>query len=170
MVAWHPSETEEAAGRELSNLELLAWRAMVVGTGRLVSKLDEQLQAEASLSLADYEILSYLSEAPGWHLRMTELAEGVVISRSGLTRRVDGLVRRELVKRYACESDRRGTYAQLTDAGFSVLKAAVPAHRAGVRRYFLDLLPDTSLPTMADAMVSLASSLGMWPVGAAAFR
>lgn len=156
--------------RELDPVELAAWRALVVGSGRLMRKLDEQLQAEASLNLADYEVLSYLSEVPGHRLRMAELAAGVVISRSGLTRRVDNLVRMGLVRRCACGSDRRGTYAELTEAGLKRLLAVVPVHRAGVRKYFLDKVQEGDLGAIGRAMGAIAAELGMWPVGEAAFR
>jgi DNA-binding MarR family transcriptional regulator len=126
---------------------------MVAVHARLISRLDGELQAEHGISLRDYEVLVQLSEADGSALRMTELAERLFVSPSGLTRRLDGMVRAGLVKRQACVNDRRGTLAVLSDAGWSVLENAAPTHVAAVRRYVFD-------PLDAPQIEQLAASLG----------
>ena len=127
---------------------------MVAVHARLISRLDGELQAEHGISLRDYEVLVQLSEADGSALRMTELAERLFVSPSGLTRRLDGMVREGLVNRQACVNDRRGTLAVLSDAGWSVLERAAPTHVAAVRRYVFD-------PLDAPQIEQLAASLGL---------
>jgi DNA-binding MarR family transcriptional regulator len=88
--------------------------------------------------LGEYEVLVHLSEAPGMALRMSELASRLLLSRSGLTRRVDGLVQAALVARESCDDDKRGAMAVLTPYGLGALKRAAPIHVRGVRRYLID--------------------------------
>ena len=145
--------------RDLTPSELGPWRAMMVGIGRLLHRLDEELVARTGMTLAEYEVLSYLSDSVEGRLRMAELAQGVVVSRSGLTRRVDGLVAAGLVRRSACSSDRRGTYAELTSEGWRRLEQAAPVHRSGVRRYFLDQVDADELCMVGDIFERVASSL-----------
>ncbi len=122
----------------LDGEELLAWRTFLQAGAGLLDRLDEDLRLHCGLSLADYEILAHLSEAPDRTLRMTTLASQVLVSRSGLTRRVDRLAAGGLVERRSCPSDRRGVLAVLTPAGEAALGAAAPVHLAGVRRRFLE--------------------------------
>ena len=94
-----------------------AWRALIdVSTG-VMATLDAELRAEHGLSLGEYEVLVHVSEAPGHSLRMTDLAAELRLSPSGITRRIDGLVRDGLVERRQCPSNRRGSNAVLTDEG-----------------------------------------------------
>jgi DNA-binding MarR family transcriptional regulator len=139
-------------GPWLSEAEQKAWRTMVSVHARLVSRLDAELLAAHDLSLRDYEVLVHLSEADGFALRMAELADLLVVSPSGLTRRLDGLVRDGLVRRQACLSDRRGTLAVLSAAGRAALEDAGPTHVAGVRRYVFD-------PLTRHQLMQLSSSL-----------
>jgi DNA-binding MarR family transcriptional regulator len=103
-------------------------------------RLDRELQESHGLSLGDYDVLVHLSEAAGRSLRMSELAERLLLSRSGLTRRVDGLVRAGWVERKACPEDGRGSLAVITEQGMHLLRAAAPTHVRGVRRYLIDPL------------------------------
>jgi DNA-binding MarR family transcriptional regulator len=105
---------------------------------RLRERLDRELRAGTALTLGEYEVLVHLSEAPGRALRMSELADRLLLSRSGLTRRVDGLVRAGLVARQPCDDDGRGALAALTSPGWDRLEQAAPVHVAGIRRYLLD--------------------------------
>jgi DNA-binding MarR family transcriptional regulator len=116
------------------------WRAWLRAHTRLVVRLDAELQAAHGLTFSDYEVLVNLSEAPDRSVRMAELAERLRLSPSGLTRRLDGLVREGMVVRRKCPSDRRGSLATLTEAGLARLEEAAPTHVAGVRRYFVDPL------------------------------
>ena len=106
-------------------------------------ELDAQMRAEHGLSVSAYEVLMFLADAPDHRLRMAEIADRVLLSRSGLTRLVDRLVALGLVRRNACADDGRGSYAELTHAGRDKLAAARATHLEGVRRFFLDrLTPD----------------------------
>src|SRR5436309_7378642 len=98
-----------------------AWRALIGATTGLLATLDNELQAAHGLSLGDYEVLVHLSEAPHRALRMSDLALRLHLSPSGITRRVDGLVRAGLVERRRCPTDGRGSNAVLTDEGMAVL-------------------------------------------------
>src|SRR5262245_28867615 len=131
----------------LTEPQQLAWRRLVTSTTALLAVLDNELQAEHGLSLGDYEVLAFLSEAPGRAIRMSELADRLHLSPSGITRRVDGLVRGGLVERQRCPSDRRGANAVLTALGAKTLKAAAPTHVRGVREYFIDRLGADDLGT-----------------------
>ncbi|MEV6068489.1 MarR family transcriptional regulator [Nocardia sp. NPDC052001] len=122
------------------------------GGQRLMADLNRQLQRDSALSFADYRILVKLSEAPGRSLRMSDLADGVLSSRSRLTHQIRRLEGQHMVRRTACEDDGRGVLAQLTDEGLRRLRLAAPGHVAAVRRYFIDLLTPQQLAAMAAAM------------------
>jgi DNA-binding MarR family transcriptional regulator len=116
---------------------------MLEAHSRITRALDAQMQAEHGLSVSSYEVLMFLAEAPGRRLRMSEIAVGVLLSRSGLTRLVDRLVELGYVTRCSAESDGRGLYAELTEAGLSKFVAAQATHRQGVRRFFLERITAT---------------------------
>lgn len=121
----------------LSEPELAAWRGLLRAHSRLVAILDEELESEHGLPLGSYEVLLSLAETDGGSLRMGDLADRLLLSRSGLTRLIDRLVARGLVERHNCADDRRGTYACLTAAGGELFEAARPTHLRGVREHFL---------------------------------
>ncbi|MCW2714887.1 MAG: regulatory protein MarR [Frankiales bacterium] len=108
------------------------WRTFLRAHATIVRRLESELLQEHDLPLASYDVLVQLSEAPDRRLRMTELADRVLLSRSGLTRLVDRLVREGLVMREAYAQDARGTLAVLTDAGLDRLRDAWPTHLRGV--------------------------------------
>jgi DNA-binding MarR family transcriptional regulator len=139
--------------------EQKAWRTLIHAHSRLLGRLDVELQACHGMSLPDYEVLVHLSEAPGQHLRMAELAERLSLSPSGLTRRLDGLVRDGLVERRTCPSDRRGSLAVLTSTGLGALEEAAPTHVEGVRRYLIDRLDRDQLLDLAAAFDSVGDAL-----------
>jgi DNA-binding MarR family transcriptional regulator len=136
----------------LNEAEMEAWRALIVATTGLLATLDNELQAEHGLSLGEYEVLVLLSEAPDHSMRMTDLALQMHLSPSGMTRRIDGLVKRELVERRQCPSDRRGYNAVLTAEGMRRLQMAAPTHVAGVRAHFIDRLTERQLAELASAL------------------
>jgi DNA-binding MarR family transcriptional regulator len=103
----------------------------------LTRELDAQLAREHKLPLSSYEVLLFLADAPDGRMRMAELAEGVLLSRSGLTRLVDRLEREGLLKRKPCESDARGFFAEITPKGRRLFDAARRTHLEGVRSLFL---------------------------------
>ena len=125
----------------LSAIEQTAWRTFLRANATLVRRLEGELVREHDLPLASYDVLVQLSEAPDGGLRMTELAERVLLSRSGLTRLVDRLVRDGLVQRRSCAEDARGTIAVLTPAGGERLRAAWPTHLRGVAEHISRLDP-----------------------------
>src|SRR5215210_6997234 len=106
----------------------------------LLATLDNELQSEHGLSLGDYEVLVFLSESPDRSLRMSDLAGRLHLSPSGITRRIDGLVRAGFVERRQCPTDRRGSNAVLTDDGLQALQRAAPTHVRGVRQHFVERL------------------------------
>ena len=109
--------------------------------------------AEHGLTLAEYEVLAIISDAGDDGLRMQELAETLHLSPSGVTRRVDGMVRQGLVVRRQCSDDRRGSYAMLTDDGWNRLREAAPTHVRGVRTHFVDRLSERQLANVAERVV-----------------
>jgi DNA-binding MarR family transcriptional regulator len=122
-----------------------AWRAFLRAHAQLVGDLERELQAEQGMALTDYDVLVQLSVADERRLRMSDLADRLLLSRSGVTRLVDRLVSVGLVERVTCESDRRGQWASLTDAGYQRLRAASPTHLRGVAKHFLDRLSGDDL-------------------------
>jgi len=149
--------------RWLSDTEQRSWRTLISVTTGVLATLDNELRAEHGLSLGEYEVLARLSEAPDHSLRMTDLAAGLSLSPSGITRRIDGLVRAGLVERRQCPSDRRGSNAVLTREGLRRLQAAAPSHVRGVRAHFIDQLTTQQLANLAAAL----SSVGIDRAGAA---
>ena len=120
--------------------EQRTWRAFLEASQLLFERLDRQLQRDAGLSHADYEILARLSEADGQRLRMSELASCTLFSRSRLSHAVARLERDGMVRRQSCPSDGRGTFAVLTPEGHDALACAAPAHVEEVRRQVFDHL------------------------------
>jgi DNA-binding MarR family transcriptional regulator len=136
----------------LSDSEMAAWRALLNTTTGLLATLDQELQAEHGLSLAEYEVLVIVSEHGEHGVRMQDLAAMVHLSPSGATRRIDGMVRRGFVIRGRCPTDRRGYNVALTDAGREQLEAAAPTHVRGVRAHFVDRLSERQLANIASAL------------------
>jgi DNA-binding MarR family transcriptional regulator len=138
--------------RWLNETELQAWRALISTSIGLIATLDNELQAAHGLSMGDYEVLVLLSEAPQQAMRMSDLAARLRLSPSGITRRIDGLVRSGLVERQQCPSDRRGSFGVLTEVGRRRLEEAAPTHVEGVRRHFIDRLTDRQLSHLIAAL------------------
>ncbi len=142
--------------RGLSEVELDAWRAFLRAHALVTRVLDAELMAECDLPLGSYEVLLRLNDAPDRRLRMTELADSVLLSRSGLTRLVDRLERDGLIRRQACASDARGTNAVITDEGRRRLREAAPVHLRGVREHVIGLLDEGEVATLADLLGRIA--------------
>src|SRR4051794_39178599 len=121
----------------LSPVELGAWRGLLRVHTALVKALDAELTAEHELPLSSYEVLITLESAPGHKRRMAELADSVLLSRSGMTRLVDRLEREQLLARDTCTADGRGCFAVLTPKGAELLARARPTHLEGGRERFL---------------------------------
>jgi DNA-binding MarR family transcriptional regulator len=140
----------------LSDEEQRTWRSFLGATRMLFEQLDRELQRDAGMTHADYEVLVRLSEAPGRSLRMGELAERTGSSRSRLSHAVAGLEADGWVRRDRCPTDGRGAVAVLTDEGAAVLRDAAPGHVRGVRRHLFDQLAPAqqrALRTISDAVL-----------------
>lgn len=127
---------------------LAAWSAFLRAHARVVRELERELQVEQRMALTDYDVLVQLANADDRRLRMSELADRLLLSRSGATRLVDRLVAQGLVERVMCDVDRRGQWASLTDAGYERLRQASPTHLRGVAEHFLDRLSADELAAM----------------------
>ncbi len=127
--------------------------------------LNRELQSEHGLSLAEYRILVMLSESPDGSLRMSDLADGVLSSRSRLTHQIRRMETEGMVERSQCVEDGRGVLAVVTDEGRRRLTAAAPTHVAGVRRYLVDLLTTSELKTVADVFTKVDTAVGQRAVG-----
>lgn len=127
---------------------LETWRSFLVAHAQIRRTLERELQAEQSLGLGEYEVLLLLARADKRQLRMNELADRLVLSRSGVTRLVDRLEAEALVERASCATDRRGSWATLTDAGHDRLRRASPTHLRGVGEHFLDRIPAAELEAL----------------------
>jgi DNA-binding MarR family transcriptional regulator len=134
----------------LNEEELAAWRGMLRAHAALTRELDAQLAREHKLPLSSYEVLLFLADAPDGRMRMAELAESVLLSRSGLTRLVDRLEREGLLKRKPCESDARGFFAEITPKGRRLFDAARRTHLEGVRSLFLSRFSRGELRALGD--------------------
>ncbi len=146
--------------RWLTADEQVAWRHFLRSTVLLTQRLDEGLERRNDLTGTDYEILVILSETPDHRLRMSDLADQVLVSRSRLTYRIDQLVRRGFVERQTCESDGRGLHASLTDAGLAAIRAAAPGHVDDVRRHLIDHIDPSLLPAFTELFRRVEQSIG----------
>lgn len=136
------------------------WRSFLRAHAHITRVLETELLAAQRLSLASYDVLVQLSEAPGRRLRMTELADAVLLSRSGVTRLVDRLERGGLVARARVDSDGRGVEAVLTQLGFDRLRAATGTHLSGVARHFVGRLEADELAGLGATCGRLAEANG----------
>jgi DNA-binding MarR family transcriptional regulator len=128
------------------------WRAYRDGTALLIDVLGRELDEDSGLSLAEYEVLVRLSEAPERTLRMSELAGELAHSRSRITHTVRRMEEVGLVERRPCVVDARGVNCTMTDAGWQRIVAAAPAHVASVRAHLIDVLTDEQLCALGSAM------------------
>jgi DNA-binding MarR family transcriptional regulator len=141
---------------EFAEVELAAWRGFLRAHAELVRELDAELEAAHGLPLSSYEVLARLAHASDRRLRMSTLADSVLLTSSGISRLVDRLARAGLVVRERCPSDARGLYAVLTERGLERWLAARATHRSGVRRRFLARFSDEELRVLAGFWQRLA--------------
>ncbi|GIH68329.1 MarR family winged helix-turn-helix transcriptional regulator [Sphaerimonospora thailandensis] len=144
--------------RWLSAQEQRAWRAHLAAHRLLFHQLDRELHEEG-LSLNDYEILVNLSESPDHRMRMSELADATIQSRSRLSHQISRMEAAGLVVRASCDDDRRGTFAVLTDLGWKTIQRAAPGHVAGVRRHLIDLLTPEQVTAIEEIFGPIADRL-----------
>jgi DNA-binding MarR family transcriptional regulator len=156
MTTQHPGRGAPLAA---SDPRLDTWRDFLHVHARLLRRMDEELQANHGLSMAEYDALLQLATAPGRRLRMSALADRVLLSRSGITRLVDRLVASGMAERSACSSDARGAEAVLTPAGLERLRAASRTHLDGVDSWFLGVIDEADRVAMQRALDNVAEHL-----------
>lgn len=138
--------------RWLSDDEKRAWHAFVAASALVDRRLDLQLKESVGISHQQYGILVQLSGTCDHEMRMTELAEALLNSKSGLTYQISQLEKAGLVRRRSCTSDVRAVYAVLTEAGQKLLEKAAPGHVALVRELIIDVLTDEQREAIADGL------------------
>ncbi|MEY9847242.1 DNA-binding MarR family transcriptional regulator [Streptacidiphilus sp. BW17] len=145
--------------RWLDDAEKAAWIAFLSATSLVGRKLEQQLKDDSGLSHTQYEVLVQLSALPDGSLRMTELADRLVTSKSGLTYQITQLERAGLVIRRSCPSDVRGVFAEITDQGREALRQAAPGHVAAVRSALIDVLTPEQQAHLATGLGEVARRL-----------
>jgi DNA-binding MarR family transcriptional regulator len=146
-----PADERRSAPRA-GDWQIAAWRSFLRAHAHVMRRLEQDLQANHKVSLATYDVLVQLVEAPEHRLRMSELADAVLLSRSGLTRLVDRMQREGLVERQPDPYDARGLFTVLTAAGLAALKDAAVVHLAGVDELVLSRLTEGELRGMYELM------------------
>jgi len=145
--------------------EMRAWRGFIDGSQRLMGVLNRELQSAHDMSLAEYRILVMLSESPDGSLRMSDLADGVLSSRSRLTHQIRRMETEGMVERSQCVEDGRGVLAVITDEGRRRLAEAAPTHLSGVRRYLIDLLSKPEMKVVGDVFEKVDVAIGDRAIG-----
>lgn len=147
---------KQMVDRYLRDEELTAWREFLRAHARLTRRMETDLVREQRLSLAAYDVLVQLAEAPQHRLRMTDLADALLLSRSGVTRLVGRLEQIGLVARCRAAGDGRGVVAELTDRGLDRLRTASATHVGGVSRHFAGQLDPVQLALLREICTTLA--------------
>ena len=150
--------TKPHATLTIRDPRLDAWRSFLRAHATLMRTLEAELSREQDLALTDYDVLVQLAVAPERRLRMSELADALLLSRSGATRLVDRLVAGGLLERVTCDTDRRGQWASLTAAGHKRLQRATPTHLRGVAEHFLDRIGPDDLAALERMLEPIAGS------------
>lgn len=143
------------AQARLEGAALEAWRSYLQSHASIVRGLDAELVVDHGVTTRDYEVLLYLAQAPDRHLPMSALAERTMLTRSGITRLVDGLVEAGLIERVSCPNDARVSYAQLTDAGYEKLRDAGCSHVRSIQRLFLEHFSQAEIEQLASLLSRL---------------
>jgi DNA-binding MarR family transcriptional regulator len=136
----------------IDEFHLAAWRAFLTAHATVIRNIEENLAHAQRVPLSSYDVLLTLSEAPERRLRMHEIAERVVLSRSGLTRLIDRLEKEGFLYRERCGEDRRGAYAVLSDTGIEALRLAWPVYAQGIQKNFASLLDDEEVRVLTKAL------------------
>ena len=144
--------------RWLTPAEESAWRKYIVASRRLLEALDDDLSANG-LTLSDYEILVHLSDAEDRRLRMSDLAEKTILSRSRLSHRIKYMEGKGWVERQKCASDKRGTWAVMTTKGWNSIVKAAPDHVESIRSRFIDQISKADQANIAAAFDKVEKSL-----------
>jgi DNA-binding MarR family transcriptional regulator len=137
---------------------ILAWSAFLRAHAAVVRRIEADLEAKTRLPLGWYDVLLELNAAPGRRMRMQELGEAAVLSRSRVSRIVDELVTAGLAERRPNPDDRRSSYAAITDEGRKVFRRAAPAYLAAVREHFVSGLTPEQVTAVRKAMEALLTT------------
>ena len=148
----------QAPPKWLTPSEMEAWRAYILTSRRLIEVLEQALNNH-DLSIADYEVLAQLSDAPGRRMRMSELADAALLSRSRLSHRMKVMEQAGLIRKEECPDDRRGAFAVMTEKGWGAIVAAAPDHVASVRRVFTDVLTSADQQVIARSFTIIQNLL-----------
>ena len=154
--------------RWLNETEQTAWRAYLEVMRLLPNHLEDRLHERHGLTLTDYQVLVEVSESDEHRLRMTELSHRTQLSKSRLSHQIGRMERAGLVVRTQCPQDRRGQWAELTEQGWQVLRAAAPEHVEDVRELFFDLLDEQQTEVLAGILRAVADKLGKSPASGCA--
>ena len=138
-----------ATSDRLEGAALDAWRSYLQSHASILRELDAELMAAHAMTSRDYEVLLYLAQAPDRRLAMSVLATNTMLTRSGITRLVDGLVNAGFIERVSCSRDARVSYARLTDAGYEKLRQAGCTHIASIQRLFLEHFNEDEINQLA---------------------
>ena len=157
MIVTEPTAPPLSAG----DSRLAPWRAFLLAHARVSRRLDEELRADHDLSLAEYDTLLTIAQTPKRRIRMGQLAEVVILSKSGVTRLIDRLVSDGLVERGVCLADARGAEAVLTDRGLDRLRSASSTHLRGISEHFLAALASSDLEVIERTMTAVSRQAGL---------
>ena len=149
--------SEQSTVERPADEDVAVWRSFLRAHAQLLRTMEAELGAAGEISLATYDVLVQLSEAPDHRLRMTELADRVLLSRSGLTRLIDRLEREGLVQRVPCPDDARGTHAAITELGVDRLRSASRVHLRGVADQFINRFDPRELARLGELLGRLTT-------------
>jgi DNA-binding MarR family transcriptional regulator len=147
-----------AKAKWLTHAEMLAWRGFIERSADLINIITKDLEPYG-LDGGDYQLLAMLSEAPGHKMKMCDLAQTLGLSRSGLTRRMDGVLKAKYVSRVGDQEDRRAVFAQITEKGLALIKKVAPHHVASVRRHMIDLLSPAEIAAFGTGFAKIGKQL-----------
>ena len=142
----------------LTDAEMRAWRGFIRRSADLIDIITKDLEP-FGLDGGDYQLLAMLSESPGRKMKMCDLAESLGLSRSGLTRRMEGVLKAKYVSRVSDQNDRRAAFAQITEKGLTLIKKVAPHHVASVRRNIIDLLSPTEIAAFGTGFAKIGQQI-----------
>jgi DNA-binding MarR family transcriptional regulator len=143
----------------LNDSEQRAWRAWIASSQLLLDRLSRDIHAQHGLTMADYEILVRLSESADHRVRMSDLADRTLASRSRLSHQIDRMEKRGFVLREQCTDDKRGQFAVLTETGWQTLVTAAPDHVESVRTHLVDVLSPAEFAALGVACEKILGGL-----------
>ena len=149
---------KKAKPRWLNAREMKTWRSYIIASRRLLDALETDLDGH-DLSMPDYEVMAQLSEAPGRRMRMSELAQLAMLSKSRLSHRMKVMEKAGWIRREECATDRRGSWAVMTDKGWRAIVAAAPDHVGSVRKRFIDQLSSSEQDQLSAIFSRLTDEL-----------